>query len=90
MQWGNKPFDFVDIRMEDIEQEFAGKGYGDFKVAVAEAVIEELKPLQERFALLMQDKAQLETLMKQGAEKASYVANRTLRKAMKKIGFVQV
>lgn len=76
--------------MEDIQREFDGKGYGDFKVAVAEAVIEELRPLQERFALLMQDKAQLEALMKQGAEKASYVANRTLRKAMKKIGFVQV
>lgn len=76
--------------MEAIEAEFEGRGYGDFKVAVAEAVIEELRPMQERFALLMKDKAQLETLMKQGAEKASYVANRTLRKVMKKIGFVQV
>lgn len=76
--------------MEAIEAEFEGRGYGDFKVAVAEAVIEELRPMQERFALLMKDKAQLETLMKQGAEKASYVADRTLRKVMKKIGFVQV
>lgn len=76
--------------MRDIENEFEGRGYGDFKVAVAEAVTQELKPIQERFDLLMQDKAQLETLMKQGAEKASYTANRTLRKAMKKIGFVQV
>lgn len=76
--------------MDAIQAEFEGKGYGDFKVAVAEAVIAELQPLQERFALLMKDKAQLETLMKQGAEKASYVASRTLRKVMKKIGFVQV
>lgn len=76
--------------MEAIEAEFEGRGYGDFKVAVAEAVIEELRPMQERFALLMKDKAQLEALMKQGAEKASSVANRTLRKAMKKIGFLQV
>ena len=76
--------------MEAIEAEFEGRGYGDFKVAVAEAVIEELRPMQERFALLMKDKAQLETLMKLGAEKASYVADRTLRKVMKKIGFVQV
>lgn len=76
--------------MEAIQTEFEGKGYGDFKVAVAEAVIAELKPLQDQFALLMKDKAQLEALMKQGAEKASYVASRTLRKVMKKIGFVQV
>ena len=76
--------------MNEIQAEFEGKGYGDFKVAVGEAVIAELKPLQDQFALLMKDKAQLETLMKQGAEKASYVASRTLRKVMKKIGFVQV
>ncbi len=75
--------------MEEIEAEFEGRGYGDFKVAVGEAVIHELRPIQERLALLMKDKAQLETLMKQGAEKAAWVAERTLRKAMKKVGFVQ-
>lgn len=76
--------------MEDIEQEFEGKGYGDFKVAVAQAVIQEITPIQQRFDELMKDKGQLEALMKQGAEKASHVADRTLRKVMKKIGFVQV
>ncbi len=76
--------------MAAIEQEFDGRGYGDFKTAVGEAVACELKPIQERFALLMQDKAQLDTLMKQGAENASRVAGRTLGKAMKKLGFVQV
>ncbi len=76
--------------MEAIEQEFDGRGYGDFKTAVGEAVAAELAPIQERFAVLMQDKAQLEVLMKQGAENASRVAGRTLAKAMKKLGFVQV
>lgn len=74
--------------MDAIEAEFDGKGYGDFKTAVGEAVAAELRPIQERFALLMKDKAQLETLMKQGAERASAMAGRTLRKAMKKMGFV--
>ncbi|MGI6264719.1 MAG: tryptophan--tRNA ligase [Acutalibacteraceae bacterium] len=75
---------------KQIEAAFAAKGYGDFKAAVAEAVIEELRPIQARFAELLKDKAQIEALMKQGAEKASFVADRTLRKVMKKIGFVQV
>ena len=76
--------------MEQIQAEFEGKGYGDFKVAVAEAVIEELRPIQQRFDELMKDKGELETQMKIGAEKASRVADRTLRKVMKKIGFVQL
>jgi tryptophanyl-tRNA synthetase len=76
--------------LETIESEFAGRGYGDFKTAVGEAVAAELAPIQERFAVLMQDKAQLDALMKQGAERASYVAGRTLGKAMKKLGFVQL
>ena len=74
--------------MEAIEAEFAGRGYGDFKTAVGEAVAEELRPIQERFAELMKDKAQLEVLMKQGAERAAQIATRTLDKAKKKMGFV--
>ena len=74
---------------EEIEREFEGRGYGDFKRAVAEAVIEELRPVQQRFDVYMKDRAQLEALMKQGAERASSVARRTLSKAMKKMGFVQ-
>ena len=76
--------------LEAIEAAFAGKGYGDFKQAVGEAVVEVLRPIQERFARYMQDKGQLDFLMKQGAERASLASRRTLDKAMKKMGFVLV
>lgn len=75
---------------DEIEKEFDGKGYGDFKSAVAQAVIEELRPLKEEYSRLINDKAYLNECMKQGAEKASYRAERTLRKVMKKVGFLQV
>ena len=74
----------------EIEAEFAGRGYGDFKTAVGEAVAEELRPIQERLAVLMADKAQLTQLMKDGAEKAQYVAAKTLAKAQKKMGYVML
>jgi len=74
----------------EIEAEFAGRGYGDFKTAVGEAVAEELRPIQERLAVLMADKAQLTQLMKEGAEKAQYVAAKTLAKAQKKMGYVML
>lgn len=73
---------------EKIEADFAGKGYGDFKKAVGEAVIEELRPVQENFKRLMADKAYLVECQKKGAETASRIAQRTLDKVMKKIGFV--
>ncbi len=73
---------------EEIEREFDGRGYGDFKIAVGEAVAAELAPVQERFDALMKDKAYLEEMMKKGASTASYVAARTLSKAKKKMGFV--
>ena len=75
---------------EAIEAEFAGRGYGDFKTAVGEAVAAELCPIQERLATLMGDKAQLEALMKQGAEHAACIAGRTLAKARKKMGYVLI
>ncbi len=74
---------------EEIECEFDGKGYGDFKMAVAQAVAEELRPVKTEFDRLMADKAYLNTCMQEGAERASYFANKTLRKAMKKVGFYQ-
>ncbi len=74
--------------MEEIENEFAGKGYGDFKVAVGEAVIEELRPIRERYEKLINDKAYLEESYRKGAEIAERMAQRTLDKAMKKIGFI--
>lgn len=75
---------------DEIEQEFAGCGYGDFKTAVGEAVAAELQPIQEKLAVLMGDKAQLTQLMKAGAEKAQYVASRTLAKVQKKLGYVML
>lgn len=75
---------------DDIAREFEGRGYGDFKLAVGEAVAQALAPIQQRFDTLMKDKAQLESLMRVGAERASAVAERTLKKAMKKMGFVQL
>ncbi len=72
----------------EIEKEFDGKGYGDFKAAVGEAVVSLLTPIREESARLMKDKAYLETVCKEGAEKASYIANKTLRKVYKKVGFV--
>jgi len=74
--------------MEEIENEFAGKGYGDFKVAVGEAVIEELRPIREKYEKLIADKAYLEESYRKGAEIAERMAQRTLDKAMKKIGFI--
>lgn len=73
---------------KDIEKEFDGKGYGDFKSAVAEAVIEELRPVQERFAQYMKDKAYLEECYRKGAQTALRFSQRTLDKAMKKVGFI--
>lgn len=75
---------------EEIEKEFDGKGYGDFKNAVGEAVCDELRPLREEYNRLISDKAYLAECMKEGAEKASYIAERTLKKAMKKVGFLQI
>lgn len=74
---------------EDIAREFEGKGYGDFKTAVGEAVVEELRPIRENYEHIMTDKGELERIYREGAERASHLAGRTLGKAMKKIGFVQ-
>ena len=73
---------------EAIEAEFEGKGYGAFKPAVGEAVVETLRPIREESERLLKDKAYLETVYKAGADKASYIANKTLRKVYKKVGFV--
>lgn len=74
----------------EIEKEFDGKGYGDFKAAVAEAVAAELAPVREEFNRLIADKSYLNACMEAGAQKAARVANRTLRKAMKRVGFYQL
>lgn len=73
--------------MEQVQNEFAGKGYGDFKLRVGEAVVEELRPLQARFKELSQDKAYIDSIIKKNAETANYLATKTLRKVQKKVGF---
>ncbi len=73
---------------EQITDEFAGKGYGDFKVAVAEAVIEHLRPVQERYAQFIKDKDYLEKCYTESAQKALAISSRTLNKVMKKVGFI--
>ena len=73
---------------EEIEKEFEGRGYGDFKVAVGEAVIEELRPIQENFDRLIKDKAYLKECYDKSADIARKISQRTVDKAMKKIGFV--
>ncbi len=74
--------------MEQIESDFAGKGYGDFKTAVGEAVVEHLRPIQKRYAEYIKDRGYLEKCWTYGAEKAYAISIRTLRKVMKKIGFL--
>ncbi len=74
--------------MEAAEQEFAGQGYGVFKPAVGEAVVELVRPIQEEALRLMKDKAYLESIYQSGAQKAQALAQKTLRKVYKKVGFV--
>jgi len=72
----------------EIEAELSGQGYGSLKKCVGEAVVEMLRPIREETQKLLADKAYLESVFKSGAEKASYPANKTLRKVYKKIGFI--
>ena len=73
----------------EIEKEFEGQGYGTFKTAVAESVIDTLKPVQDEYNRILGDKPYLEGVLKEGAEKARYQANRQLSKVYRKIGFAQ-
>ena len=77
------------LSFEQIEKDFEGKGYGDFKSAVGEAVVEHLRPIQERFADYIKNKDYLEKCYTEGARKAYSISVKTLRKVMRKIGFVQ-
>ena len=79
---------FTGKTYEEIEKEFEGRGYGEFKMAVGEACADGLAPIQSEFKRLMADKAYLETLMRENADQASYVARKTLSKVYRKIGFL--
>jgi len=74
--------------LEEAEAEFAGQGYGVFKPAVGEAVVELFRPIREEAQRLLADKAYLEGVYRDGAEKAQYMARKTLSKVQKKIGFI--
>ena len=73
---------------DEIEKEFAGCGYGKFKPAVGETVVETLRPIREEAQRIMKDKAYLESVYKEGARRASFVAEKTMRKVYKKVGFI--
>lgn len=73
--------------VEDTVREFDGKGYGDFKLAVGEAVADVLTPIQSRYDELSKDKTYIDGIIKMNGEKANYYANKTLRKVQKKVGF---
>lgn len=77
------------LTFEQIEDEFRGKGYGDFKTAVGEAVVAQLEPIQTRYKELLKDKKYLDELARQGAESASKLAERTVTKVYKKVGLVR-
>ena len=72
---------------DEAVREFEGKGYGDLKTAVGETVVSVLTPVQEEFARLSKDKAYIDGIIKENAEKANYYATKTLRKVQKKVGF---
>jgi len=74
---------------EEIEKEFSGRGYGDFKPAVGDAVIETLRPIRESAEKMISEKAYLQEVYTNGAQKASAIARKTLRKVYKKVGFVE-
>ena len=79
---------FTGKTFDEIEAEFAGRGYGDFKTAVGEACADGLAPVREEFAKLIADKAHLEAVMKAGADEAAYYARKTMSKVRRKLGFV--
>lgn len=79
---------FTGKAFEDIEKDFQGKTYGDFKSAVGESVVDVLRPIQEKYSLLMSDKEYLEQVLKDGAERAERIAWKTLGKVYKKVGLV--
>lgn len=73
---------------EDLVKNYENKGYAELKADVADALIEELTPIQDKVKELLKDKKYLESIYKEGAQKASYVANKTLRKVQKKVGMI--
>lgn len=76
------------LSVAEAERQFEGKGYGVFKDAVADAVISVLQPIQSEQKRLLADKGYLEAVLKQGADKASHIAQKTLSKVYRKVGLI--
>ncbi len=81
---------FSDKSIDYAVKEFSGRGYGDFKLAVAETVADKLAPIQAEQEKLLKDKEYLDGVLKKGRDIAAYTANKTLNKVYKKIGFYQI
>ena len=81
---------FTGKTMAEIETEFAGKGYGDFKMAVAETTADAICPVQEELQRILADKAYVDGVLKEGAERAARLANRTVSKVYRKVGLLQL
>ena len=81
---------FTGKTMADIEAEFAGKGYGDFKLAVAEVTADALAPVQAEYGRILADKAYVDGVLKDGAARAARIADRTVRKVYRKVGLLQL
>ncbi len=81
---------FTGKSLEEAEREFDGKGYGEFKLAVGEAVADKIAPIQREKERLLSDKAYLDGVLASGAERAYKTARKTLSKVYKKIGFYQI
>ena len=79
---------FSDENVENIVKYYEGSSYSQFKEDLAQLIYQKLSPVQERYKELMADKKRLEEIYRMGSERASYQANKTLRKVYKKIGFL--
>jgi tryptophanyl-tRNA synthetase len=79
---------FTGETYDQIQKDFEGKGYGDFKKAVGTVVVDALTPVREEFNRLLKDKKYLEDCYKKGAETATYISNKTLSKVKKKVGLI--
>jgi tryptophanyl-tRNA synthetase len=78
----------TDVSIAEAEKHFDGFGYAEFKKEVGESVVERLRPVREKYLQYIDDKSYLESVMRQGAEKAERIANKTLAKVYRKIGLV--
>ena len=79
---------FTDKTLEQAQSEFEGKGYGDFKIAVGQAVADKIEPIRQEKNRILSDKAYIDEVLKNGAERAERIAYKTINKVYKKVGLV--